>query len=238
MAIEWRHSQAVSHEQPDGEVCLMPDIRAEVPRIAVLEPHRYTIPVDVLRVAEAGLWPGATVTGRCGPARAHTFAALEPSMATHYSGWANYQQLLAGAIAPLDDDQLNLRAAPHLWSVRMIANHVVAARAWWFHSWMGEGGPEFDAMPDFDEGEESERRPAPEIVKWLEATWSLVDSCLRRWSETDLDARFQRPVPNAEGERPWRDRRYIIWHVAEHDLHHGGEISLSLGMHGIPAIDL
>ena len=65
-----------------------------------------------------------------------------------------------------------------------------------------------------------------------------MDSCLRRWSEADLEAKFQRPVPNASGERPWRDRRFIVWHVAEHDLHHGGEISFSLGMHGIPAIDL
>lgn len=169
---------------------------------------------------------------------AHTIAALEPSVAMYYSGWENYQRLLAGAIAPLDDQQLNLRAAPHLWSVRTIANHVVAARSWWFHSWMGEGGREFDAMSDFDEDEESERRPATEIVKGLEATWSLVDSCLHRWSEAELDARFQRPTPNAAGERPWRDRRYIIWHVAEHDLHHGGEISFSLGMHRIPAIDL
>jgi uncharacterized damage-inducible protein DinB len=164
--------------------------------------------------------------------------ALEASVAAYYSGWENYQRLLAGAIAPLTGDQLDLQAAPHLWSVRMLANHVAGARAWWFHSWMGEGGPEFDALVDFDEGEESERRPAPEIVRALDATWSLVDSCLRRWSEADLDARFQRPVPNSAGERPWRDRRFIIWHVAEHDLHHGGEISFSLGMHGIPAIDL
>jgi uncharacterized damage-inducible protein DinB len=164
---------------------------------------------------------------------------MDGSVAAYYSGWADYQRLLAGAIAPLDGEQLGLRAAPHLWSVRMIANHVVAARAWWFHSWMGEGGQGFDpAMVDFDEGEESERRPAPEIVAGLEASWTLVDSALRRWSDADLDARFQRPVPNAEGARPWRDRRYIVWHVAEHDLHHGGEISLSLGMHGIPAIDL
>ena len=30
----------------------------------------------------------------------------------------------------------------------------------------------------------------------------------------------------------------IIWHVLEYDLHHGGELSLSLGMHGLAAPDL
>ena len=163
---------------------------------------------------------------------------MEPSLTAYYSGWENYQRLLTGAIAPLTSEQLDLRAAPNLWSVRMLASHVAAVRAWWFHSCMGEGGPELDALADFDEGEESERRTAPEIVAALEATWSLVDSCLHRWTEADLDAKFQRPRPNAAGEQPWRDRRYLVWHVLEHDLHHGGEVSFSLGMHGIPAIDL
>ena len=30
-------------------------------------------------------------------------------------------------------------------------------------------------------------------------------------------------------------RAWMVWHVLEHDLHHGGEISLTLGMHGIDA---
>jgi uncharacterized damage-inducible protein DinB len=163
---------------------------------------------------------------------------LQHSIATYYPGWENYQRLLAGAVAPLDDAQLDLRAAPHLWSVRTLASHIVATRAWWFRYWLGEGGPELDALSDFEEGDEAGRRPAAEIVEALNATWSLVSSCLGRWTEADLDVQFQRPVPNASGERPWRDRRYIVWHVVEHDLHHGGELSFTLGMHGIPAIDL
>jgi uncharacterized damage-inducible protein DinB len=27
----------------------------------------------------------------------------------------------------------------------------------------------------------------------------------------------------------------VVWHVMEHDLHHGGELSLTLGMHGMAA---
>jgi uncharacterized damage-inducible protein DinB len=29
-----------------------------------------------------------------------------------------------------------------------------------------------------------------------------------------------------------------VWHVAEHDLHHGGEISLTLGVHGLAGLDM
>ena len=163
---------------------------------------------------------------------------MEPRVAEYYSGWADYQRLLADAIAPLEPSQLALQAAPHLWSVRMLASHVVAARTWWFHSWMGEGGPELDAIVDFDEGEVSTTREAAEIVRGLETTWSLIDSCLRRWSWSDLHEEFVRPTPNAAGERPRRSRLWILWHVAEHDVHHGGEISFSLGMHRLPGIEL
>jgi uncharacterized damage-inducible protein DinB len=47
-----------------------------------------------------------------------------------------------------------------------------------------------------------------------------------------LDDRFTGPRGNV------RTRGWIIWHVVEHDLHHGGELSLTLGMHGVPALDL
>jgi uncharacterized damage-inducible protein DinB len=33
--------------------------------------------------------------------------------------------------------------------------------------------------------------------------------------------------------RPW-----VIWHLIEHDVHHGGEVSITLGAHGVRAIDL
>jgi len=33
-------------------------------------------------------------------------------------------------------------------------------------------------------------------------------------------------------------RQCIFWHVIEHDLHHGGELSFSLGMHGSAAVDI
>ncbi|HEY6285010.1 MAG TPA: hypothetical protein VIX20_05065 [Ktedonobacteraceae bacterium] len=33
-------------------------------------------------------------------------------------------------------------------------------------------------------------------------------------------------------------RQWVIWHVIEHDLHHGGELSFSLGAHNLAAPDL
>ena len=66
-------------------------------------------------------------------------ATSERSLADLYRGWDVYQGRLAAAIAPLNGPQLDLSAAPHLWSIRMLGLHVIAARSWWFHSWMGGG---------------------------------------------------------------------------------------------------
>jgi uncharacterized damage-inducible protein DinB len=33
-------------------------------------------------------------------------------------------------------------------------------------------------------------------------------------------------------------RSWVIYHVMEHDLHHGGELSLTLGIHGLPGPNL
>jgi uncharacterized damage-inducible protein DinB len=159
-------------------------------------------------------------------------------VAEFYGGWEAYQRRLIGAIAPLGADQLDLTAAPHLWSVRTLACHIIAARSWWFHSWMGEGGEDFGRMVEWDEDDELSVRPAAEIVRGLEESWSVIKSGLERWSPADLTQEFVRPKPNAAGERPRHSRQWIVWHLVEHDLHHGGEISFSLGMHGVKGIDL
>ena len=57
-------------------------------------------------------------------------------------------------------------------------------------------------------------------------------NCLTRWSPADM----QQTVPDDwDGEQVQLSRAWIVWHVLEHDLHHGGEISLTLGIHGLQA---
>src|SRR5215469_11430849 len=124
---------------------------------------------------------------------------MSAPLLTHHVGWPAYNDLLEGAVAPLNADQLSLRAAPGLWSVRTIANHVVAARAWWFNTWMGEGGDVLAGLVDFDEGEAAEARDAAEIVDALSRSWSCLAECLGRWTEADLAATFK-PLPHRSAE--------------------------------------
>ena len=57
----------------------------------------------------------------------------------------------------------------------------------------------------------------------------------RGWTPADLDYVFEK---TSYGQMFHLTRQWIIWHVIEHDLHHGGEVSLTLGMHGLAAPDL
>ena len=154
------------------------------------------------------------------------------TLAPFYQGWEQYQNLLVQAISPLSPEQLALQAAPSLRPVWLLAAHVIGNRVGWFQIVMGEGDPALATFDPWDQ-DGAPPRTAAELVEGLEATWRMIQECLDRWTPADLDERFSW----SEGGKTWT-RQWIIWHVLEHDLHHGGELSLTLGMHGVPALDL
>ena len=162
-----------------------------------------------------------------------------------FEGWANHQALVVDALRDLTADQLALRSAPHQMTVWQIAGHVAGGRAYWFHDVLGEGDRSTRdlfrvvsttvpglAIEDAGwEDDEDHPRSAEELVDGLTRTWALVDGCLQRWTPEDLEASVVRP------ERT-HHRGWVVWHVLEHDVHHGGEISQILGNHGLPGLDL
>jgi uncharacterized damage-inducible protein DinB len=80
---------------------------------------------------------------------------------------------------------------------------------------------------------------APELVAGLEATWQMIAEALARWTPADLGRIFPPPAVMSEEERSMsRDssRQWIIWHVLEHEILHGGELSLALGSYGLPGV--
>ncbi len=158
---------------------------------------------------------------------------------TFYQGWDVYQQRIVTAIAPLSLQQLALRPAPHMWSIGMLAAHIIATRVGWFHMWLGAGSAELGSLATWDEDGEP-ARPVAELVGGLETTWAMIQGALNHWSAADLEQIFYDPyAPDQEqATKRQRSRQWIIWHLLEHDLHHGGELSLILGMHGLTALDL
>jgi uncharacterized damage-inducible protein DinB len=165
-------------------------------------------------------------------------------------GWAGHQRMLLEAIRPLTAEQLSSRTAPFQWAVWQLAAHMAGSRAYWFHDVLGEGDAAVREMfrvdsttvPDLpleDAGwEDDERHPrtACELVEAFDLTWTMIADGLGRWTEEDLGMELSRI--RRSGEVETFTRAWVVWHLIEHDLHHGGEISQILGTNGIPAPEL
>ena len=150
-----------------------------------------------------------------------------------YKGWDAYQTLLVKAIAPLSSDQLALRVAPHLRSVGENVAHIISGRVSNFLV-MGEAGPDIAPLEKWDV-DGAPPRSAAELVNGLETTWQMIQTALVRWTPADLQDVFV----DGEGEQaPRITRQWIIWSTIKHDLHHSGEVSLTLGTHRLDALDL
>ena len=162
-------------------------------------------------------------------------------LSTFYKGWGIYQGMLSEMLAPLTAEQLNFPVGNEGWTIGTVAQHVIANRVWWFQNWMGQGGPELAAIAKWDPASPYEFQPrsADELLAGLNDTWQLVQASLDRWTADDLPETFQPPAELSADEQGMFkpvSRQWIIWHVLEHEIHHGGEISLVLGNHGLPGM--
>jgi len=168
----------------------------------------------------------------------------EDALRPFHEGWARHQGRLIDAIRGLDPDQLAFRTAPNQWAVWQLAAHMAGSTAYWFHDVLGEGDPatrdlfrvDRTTVPGLSlenagwEDDEDHPRNAEELVDGLTRTWAIMDDCLRRWTAEDLDGSVVRPSRT-------HHRGWVVWHVMEHDIHHGGEISQILGTNGLVGLD-
>ncbi|EFH80307.1 DinB family protein [Ktedonobacter racemifer] len=158
------------------------------------------------------------------------------TLTTYYTIWKEYQEHVKGAIAPLTAEQLALRAAPHLRSVGENAMHIIGTRIGWFIQILGEEfGEEMSAYLKRNEVALRQGAPVPtaaELAQGLDLTWQLIADGLARWSPPDMQQTFP---DEWDGKQVYLSRAWVVGHVMEHDMHHGGELSFTLGMHGVPA---
>jgi uncharacterized damage-inducible protein DinB len=173
--------------------------------------------------------------------------SVTPVLQPFVEGWAVHQRLLLGAIADLSEEQLALRPAPDQMGIWQLASHMAGSRAYWFHDKLGEGDPAIRDMfrvtsttiPGVRledagwEDDENHPRSAAEIVDAFHLTWRMVMECLERWTADDITLEIPQRGSNRNTTRGW-----VIWHLMEHEAHHGGAISLILGSNGLPGLDL
>ena len=167
-------------------------------------------------------------------------------LADIYQGWEGHQVSLVHAIAPLTRDQLLWRPAANLNSVGELARHISLGRITWFSRMGAPGSAELvsqinaweqdsDGNQDIVESALPITDQAETLVHWLEITWQMIDLTLKRWSVADL-AQTYRHTWN--GTTYAVSRQWTIWRILSHDIHHGGQVALMLGMQGIQAFEL
>ena len=155
------------------------------------------------------------------------------ALSSFYLGWSTQNDRLIQAITPLTPGQLLLRSAPHMWPISVLTAHLIGARVFWFHEIMCEGPPEVAQWSGLDDVDESQRT-RERLLQGLADSWALIDDVLTRCAPANLDDTFDRVYPNRVKTFT---RQALILRVLGHDFHHGGEISTTLGMHGLTGLE-
>lgn len=158
----------------------------------------------------------------------------QSTLGVFYENWRSYHDKLRSAIAILTPAQLELQPASHMWPVGQLVQHIIAVRAGWFCGTLQEEDPAMQAYMEWGQ-RDSPTRSAAEMVAGLDATWAFMAARLQRWTPADCAVTFP---DEWDGQVYQLSRSWVIAHVMEHDMHHGGEISVILGMHGLPALNL
>ena len=161
------------------------------------------------------------------------------SIRRFYDHWPQYNRRLTDVVRAMTDEQLAIQSAPDRMSIWATVGHTAAVRVYWLCTILGEPGAETTPWPDPDslgwEDEPDHPRSAAELVGALDTTWAVVDGVLDRWTPETLGE----PV-----ERSFGDRRQVfarsatLQRLLTHDAYHCGELSQTLGIHGLPQIDL
>ena len=157
-----------------------------------------------------------------------------------YDRWPQYNRRLTEIVGAMSDGQLAIRPAPDRWPIWATVGHTAGARVYWLCTVLGEPGAETTPFSDplSDEGWEDDLdhpRSADELVRALDTTWAIIDRCLDRWTPAMLEETIERFYGD---ERQVHSRASIVQRLLTHEAYHCGELSQTLGIHGLPQIDL
>jgi uncharacterized damage-inducible protein DinB len=161
------------------------------------------------------------------------------SVAAYYEGWQVTNDRLIQTIGGLSDEQLGLTAAPHLWPIWATTAHLAGMRVYWLCTVFTEPGAEHtpfaDPAADGWEDDLTHPRRPDELIGALESSWRIVERVLDHWTPEMLKDEFHR---ERDGKIQIHTRQAVLFRMLTHDAEHCGEISLTLGMHGLPGLDL
>jgi uncharacterized damage-inducible protein DinB len=157
-----------------------------------------------------------------------------------YQMWPQYNRRLREIVEPMTAEQLAIRPAPDLLPIWAVVGHAVAMRAYWLCDVVGEPGAEatpfWDGSGTIDWADDLDHpRSAPELLKAVDTTFAIIEHCMDRWTPEMLNDEIQRSYA---GTVQVHTRASILLRLLTHEAYHCGELSQTLGIAGLPQIDL
>jgi uncharacterized damage-inducible protein DinB len=161
------------------------------------------------------------------------------SIRTFYDRWPQYNQRLIEVVSGMTDDDLAITPFADGWPIWAIVGHTAAGRVYWLCAVADEPGADSTPFPD-PAGEAWEDdldhpRGARDLVLALETTFAVVESCLDRWTPEMMGEVIERRYMDTVQHH---SRTSIMQRLFTHDAYHCGELSQTLGIHGLEQIDL
>ena len=159
---------------------------------------------------------------------------IQSTLEVIYENWRGYNEKLQKCIALLTNEHLDLQPAPGMWPVGQIVQHMISVRAGWFSGTLQDADELMNEYMLWGQRDSPERSTA-ELIRGLYGTWAFIESRLKNWTPADCAETFP---DEYDGQTYEVSRSWVIYHVLEHDLHHGSEVSLILGMNGLQPLDI
>jgi len=162
-----------------------------------------------------------------------------PTLRPIYDMWPQYNRRLREIVGGMTDEQLAIQPSADLWPIWATVGHTAGMRVYWLCEVVGEPGA--DATPFTDvanngwEDDLDHPRGADELVEALDSTFRVIEGCLDRWTPDRLADRIERDYHDT---LQVHTRGSILQRLFSHDAYHCGELSQTLGIHGLSQIDL
>jgi uncharacterized damage-inducible protein DinB len=162
------------------------------------------------------------------------------SIRVFYDRWPQYDRRLTEVVSAMTDEQLAIRPSPDRWPIWATVGHTAGTRVYWLCAVLGEPGADATPWPEGLDGvgwedDLDHPRNAAELMMALETTWAIIDRLLDRWTPEMLGEAFERYYSD---QRQLHSRASILQRLLTHEAYHCGELSQTLGIHGLPQIDL
>jgi hypothetical protein len=157
-----------------------------------------------------------------------------------YSLWPQFNRRLRDVVSQMTDEQLGIRPSPERWPIWATVGHTACQRVFWLCDFAGEPGKDTTPFPNpatYCPGDDDLDHPlnGAQLVEALDSSFRIVDGCLDRWTVDMLTEELRRRFG---GEEWVHSRGSVLQRLYSHDAYHCGELSQTLGIEGLPQIDL